>query len=49
MNPRTYLALGILLGTLLGCALSKKRDMRTGLSVGIGAALLGVAFLEVLF
>jgi hypothetical protein len=49
MYCRTYLALGVLLGTLLGYALSKKRDMRTGLSVGIGLALVGVAFLELLF
>lgn len=46
MYPRTYLALGILLGTLLGFALSKKRDTRTGVSVGIGLALAGAALLS---
>jgi hypothetical protein len=36
-------------GTMLSFALSKKRDFRTGLSVGIGAATVAGAFLSLLF
>jgi len=44
MTPQDWLCIGIFIGTLLSFGLTKKKDFRTGLSVGIGAAILFGAF-----
>jgi len=49
MTTTMLVSLGVFGGTMLSFVLNKKRDFRTGLSVGIGVAMVAGAFLSLLF
>ena len=49
MNTAEWLAVGVFIGTGVGYVLSKKKDFRTGLSVGIGLATMIFAFVSRIF
>jgi hypothetical protein len=49
MMASEWASLGVFAGTMIGFACTKKRDFRTGLSVGIGIAVVVAAFLGRLF
>lgn len=49
MTSTLWVSLGVFAGTSLSFALAKKRDFRTGLSVGIGAAFLLLSILQRIF
>jgi hypothetical protein len=49
MTPYIWTAIGFCAGTIACYVLAKKKDFRTGLSVGVGAAVLAVSLLQYLF
>lgn len=49
MSPRMWVSLGVLAGTTIAFALTKKRDWRCGFGVGCGAAMLAQALLDSFF
>lgn len=46
MTPTMLLSIGVFGGTMIGYVFTKKKDFRSGLSVGVGAATLCLALLQ---
>lgn len=46
MTPSCWVGIGVLAGTLIGFVCAKRKDVRAGVSVGIGFATAAIALLS---